>query len=180
MSRAAPCLGCTVESAEGQNAGRADVRRNEKAITSREVLDRLLECAHVGRLGTLSDGAPYVVPLQYVYQAPSIYFHSANEGKKLHAFAECPRVCFEIDFYDGVLAGENACSFSTRYAGVIVFGTATVVQDIGEKRRALDGIMCKYAGRGEWSLPWEAVEATTVVRISCDEITGKRSGDYHP
>lgn len=160
--------------------GEDAVRRNDKAITDVELMERLLRSAHVGRLAMISHGAPYVVPLQYVYQRRAIYFHSAHEGRKIDALTAAPSVCFEIDFYDGVLSGDSPCSFATRYASVIVFGTAALVQETAEKHRALVGIMHKYAGPGAWNVPPRQVDATTVVRITCDEVTGKLSGDYHP
>ncbi|CAN5790551.1 hypothetical protein BH09ACT7_BH09ACT7_38860 [soil metagenome] len=53
----------------------------------------------IGRVGCISDGRPYVVPVCYAYEAGYIYGHSVD-GKKLRALRANPQVCFEVEEVD--------------------------------------------------------------------------------
>lgn len=63
-------------------------------------IELLLQRQHVGRLGVLADGEPYVVPITYAYADGYVYAH-ALPGRKLAALRAHPRVGFEVDARDG-------------------------------------------------------------------------------
>jgi hypothetical protein len=73
------------------------LRRPEKEIKDKAEVERILTEAKVGRLGTSSDGRPYVVPLSFTYHDRKIVIHGAKIGKKMENIARNPRVCFEVD-----------------------------------------------------------------------------------
>lgn len=50
----------------------------------------------IGRLGLISGGVPYVVPITYAYDAHCIVGHSAA-GHKLTALRSSDVVCFEVE-----------------------------------------------------------------------------------
>ncbi len=59
-------------------------------------IEDLLGNAVIGRIGCISDGRPYVVPVVYVYDHGCVYGHT-TAGKKLTAMGENPQVCFEVE-----------------------------------------------------------------------------------
>lgn len=64
-------------------------------LTATEVED-VLRHGVIGRIGCISAGRPYVVPVCYAYDDGNLYGHSV-EGMKLQALRDNPQVCFEVE-----------------------------------------------------------------------------------
>jgi nitroimidazol reductase NimA-like FMN-containing flavoprotein (pyridoxamine 5'-phosphate oxidase superfamily) len=56
----------------------------------------LLRGSRIGRLGCISNGEPYVVPINYIFDGESIISHSLP-GRKIEAMRENARVCLQVD-----------------------------------------------------------------------------------
>ncbi len=153
------------------------MRRREKEITEKAVVEEVLREQEVGRLATAVDGEPYVVPINFVYSDGKVIFHSHRDGKKMANISRNPRVCFEVDSGE-VVKAEKPCDFSWRYMSVVVRGKARIIE--GDERRlaALRKISDKYApGKGK-TLTMEDMAKNpqlVLVEIAIDEMTGKRS-----
>ena len=155
----------------------AGLRRADKEIRDRAEVDAVLREAAVGRLGTCSEGRPYVVPLSFVYHEGKIYFHGAAEGKKMADIARNPKVCFEVDESE-LMPAEDPCNFNFRYRSVIADGTARVVGDPAERLAALRLLVEKYAPGKGGALTEERVRGSAslaVVEITIEEMVGKKS-----
>lgn len=155
----------------------AGLRRADKEIRDRTEVEAVLREAAVGRLGTCSDGRPYVVPLSFVYRDGKIYFHGAAEGKKMADIALNPRVCFEVDEAE-LMPAEDPCSFNFRFRSVIADGTARVIEDPAERLAALRLLVEKYAPGKGGTLTEERVRGSAslaVVEIVIEEMVGKKS-----
>jgi nitroimidazol reductase NimA-like FMN-containing flavoprotein (pyridoxamine 5'-phosphate oxidase superfamily) len=63
-------------------------------------VDELLRAQVVGRIGCHAGGLTYVVPVIYAYADDGVYVASI-EGQKIRMMRENPRICFEVDEYDG-------------------------------------------------------------------------------
>ncbi|HIZ62883.1 MAG TPA: pyridoxamine 5'-phosphate oxidase family protein [Candidatus Gemmiger avistercoris] len=105
-------------------------------------------CAEILRRGTSGvlavagdGGYPYAVPLSYVYDGQTVYFHSANTGHKVDAIVREPRVSFCVIDRDEVLPE----AFTTAYRSVIVFGRVRVLEKEEEKRAAVEKLALRYA-----------------------------------
>jgi nitroimidazol reductase NimA-like FMN-containing flavoprotein (pyridoxamine 5'-phosphate oxidase superfamily) len=59
-------------------------------------IEEVLRSETVARLGCIANGWPYIVPVSYVYDGEFVYGHS-DEGLKLRAMRENPRVCLEVE-----------------------------------------------------------------------------------
>lgn len=152
------------------------MRRHEKEILDRSVLEEILEACHVGRLGTLgADGYPRIKPLNFVHANGRIYFHTAKEGEKIEDILRNPRVCFEVDQpLAYVRARSQACEAGYLYRSVLVRGRARMVEDLSEKRRALDALMVKYQPEGDHGdMAPARLRGVGVVCIEVEEIRGK-------
>jgi nitroimidazol reductase NimA-like FMN-containing flavoprotein (pyridoxamine 5'-phosphate oxidase superfamily) len=60
-----------------------DMRRKEKEITDKAVIESIILSSSVCRLALSEDNQPYIIPLCFGYEENTLYFHSAPEGKKL-------------------------------------------------------------------------------------------------
>jgi len=148
------------------------MRKADREITDIRDIEAVLRSQRVCRLGMISDGRAYVVPVNYGYESGALYFHSARKGKKIEALAQNPEVCFEVDADVSVVAGELPCQYTTQYRSVIGFGRAVFLEDAGDKLHGLRVIMRAHGGPGEGFVP-EIVEVTAVVRIEIESMTGK-------
>ena len=151
-------------------------RMKEGAMTPAE-MEALLREAPVGRISTLGeDGYPYTVAVHFVYLDGKIYFHGLNAGQKLENVARCPRVCFETDVLDGVLAEnlQTPCSADAAYRSVVITGDAALVGDM-EKGRPLAALVEKYTP--QWAhleMPAARIRGTAVVAVTPRSMTGKK------
>jgi len=150
------------------------MRREKQAILDRAEIDALIRSCNVCRLGLYDGHEPYVVPLSFGYDGEAFYFHGASQGRKTDCIRLHPRVCFELDDGGSLKRGAVACRFSMNYRSVIGSGDAEILEDLDEKRRALDLIMAQYTD-GEFSYPDAAVRGISVIKVSIKEISAKRS-----
>lgn len=153
------------------------MRRALKEITERAVIEEIFHRAAVGRLGTMGkDGYPMIKPLNFVYHAGAVYFHTALEGEKIDDIRRNDRVCFEVDQpISYVKSDAKPCSASYLFRSVIIRGRGRMVSDREEKVDALGALMKKYqpeGGYGDFSE--EKLTITGVVRIDIEEMAGKQ------
>ncbi len=152
------------------------MRRKDKEIKALEEIVEIIEKAPVLRLGLCKDDVPYVVPMNFGYRDGCLYVHCAREGRKMDMIRANPRVCFEIDTDLEVIRAEQPCDWGMRFASVIGFGTASVLEAPEDRRNGLDAIMEHY-GCGPWQPYSESIlKHTAVIRVQVEEMTGKRSG----
>lgn len=111
------------------------IRRREKAITDQREMDEILAGQMYMTVAMCKDGEPYLVPLNYAYDASGKFFtfHCAATGKKMDFLRANPRVWGQVVEDSGYIAGE--CDHAFRC--VMFSGNVEFVEDIGEKRKAL-------------------------------------------
>jgi nitroimidazol reductase NimA-like FMN-containing flavoprotein (pyridoxamine 5'-phosphate oxidase superfamily) len=127
-------------------------------LTRAEAMELLQFHAFVGRIGFVVDGKPLIIPVNYLAEDDSIVF-CTSPGTKLGALSGGAPVVFEVDD-----------SRPLYHAGwsVIVKGTAHEVTDPDE----LDGLR-----RGPLH-SWATRASEHWVRVSLDEVTGRRIPDH--
>jgi hypothetical protein len=152
------------------------MRRRDKELIDRTVIDGIIHRAKVCRLAMADGDYPYIVPLSFGYAKNTFYFHSAFEGKKLDILREHNRVCLEVDVDCEPVPAADACKWSMRYRSVIGFGKASFIEDPTEKRRALDTIVAHYAPGKTGAYADKILAKTTVFKVEIDTMTGKTSG----
>ncbi len=150
------------------------MRRSEKEITDESAMEAIIHASLVCRLA-LSDGnQPYIVPLCFGYQNRTLYFHSALEGKKIDILKKNNRICFEFDVNSEIIKAEKACKWGMKYQSVIGFGKAVLVENIAEKKKALNIIMNHYSDR-DFQFTDKAIKKIAVIKIEIEGMTGKHS-----
>jgi len=151
------------------------MRRKDKEIKDKEVIESIIKRATVCRIGLCENNVPYIVPLVFGYKDNCLYFHSAPEGRKIDTIKRNNNVCFELDVDCELVKSETACSWDMKYYSVIGFGKAFFVDDLEEKRKALDIIMEHYSGN-PYEYPTNAINKVAIIKVKIDSMTGKKSG----
>jgi uncharacterized protein len=150
------------------------MRRGDKEITNRAEIDSVIRRSQVCRLGMADGDQPYVVPLCFGYDGKVLYFHCAEEGRKLDVLRNHRKVCLEFDVVEDVVEADDACDWGIRYQSVIGFGSASFVENAVEKKDALNLVMAQYSNR-KFSYSEAALSRTTVVKVVIESLTGKQS-----
>ena len=150
-----------------------ELRRKNQLLSQEESLQVLRR----GSSGVLAlsgdDGYPYAVPLSYLYHDNRIFFHCAKAGHKLDALTGNEKVSFCVIDQDRVVQEE----YTSHFRSVIVFGRARVLEDDGEKRRAIALLTEKYAPDQEEHHRQQAIEREygilCMVELSIEHMSGK-------
>jgi nitroimidazol reductase NimA-like FMN-containing flavoprotein (pyridoxamine 5'-phosphate oxidase superfamily) len=153
------------------------MRRSDKEITDRAVLEEILREQEVGRLATAVADIPYVVPVNFVYSSGHIVFHGARDGLKMRNIAANPTVCFEVDIHEKKEA-ESPCDYTYKYMSVIARGKATPIEDPARRLALFRRLVDKYApGKGKM-ITEETMSKNphiAIIDIEVEDMTGKRS-----
>ncbi|MBN1883772.1 MAG: pyridoxamine 5'-phosphate oxidase family protein [Deltaproteobacteria bacterium] len=156
------------------------MRKKEREITDPAGIRDVLTRAVVLRLGLFDGRTPYIVPVNFGYDGKAaLFIHSGHEGWKMEILKHHPRVCFEAEVDVAVIPPvkpDNHCGFSMAYRSVIGFGVASILDDPARKIDALKTIVRHLSPErspDDIVFPDGTVEATAVVRIDIDSMTGK-------
>ena len=150
--------------------------KREFQITDEAKIREILDTAKVLHLGLAVDNEPYVVPMNYGYCLEegrlTLYLHSAVRGKKLDMVQANPRVFFELDCDRMPFEGKVPCQYGLVYSSVMGRGTACIVEDVEEKKRAMSLLMKTQTGK-DFSFEDRLVSIVSVIRIDVTEYTAK-------
>ena len=113
--------------------------------------------------------------MNYGYDSNAIYLHTAAEGRKIDIIRRNARVCIEITDSIELKTSTDACSFSTKYRSILVFGSATEVIGTDEKVAGMQSIMYQQTERNNWEFKKNQLDNTIVLKISIDSISGKEN-----
>jgi len=149
---------------------------NKSSLTPEEI-NSILQSEEVGYLALAKDNQPYLVPLNFLYEKGSIFFHCAPEGRKIDYLRANPRVCFQAGEAGGIISGENPCSHNYHYRSVIVEGNVEEIISEAEKENILRLLTAKYSTRqmADGAISANRIATTGVYRIKPATISGKRN-----
>ena len=150
--------------------------KRELQITEESQILQILDTAKVLYLGLSVNDEPYVVPMNYGYTQENgklvLYLHSAVRGKKLDMIRQNPKVFFALDCDRISFEGEKPCQYGLSYASVMGRGTARIVEDVEEKKKAMS-ILMKTQTQKDFSFEDRLVSIVAVIRIDVAEYTAK-------
>lgn len=167
------------------NAGRDDprsqLRRRDRGMDDAWV-GAFLEAAPYGFLATVGEeNQPFLNSNLFVYagERHCIYLHTHRTGRTRDNLADPAKVAFSVAEVGRLLPAAEALEFSVEYAGVMVFGRGTVVDDTEEARDALQRLLDKYAphlrpGRDYRATTDEELGRTAVYRVDIEAWSGKQ------
>ncbi len=148
------------------------MRRKQQALSQQEAIV-ILQQASSGTLALMGkDYWPYAVPLSFVFDQKSLYFHCAKAGYKLEAMQQNPKASFCIIAQDEPVPEE----WTTHYKSVIVFGKLQILEE-ESKRHALKLLIHKYAPESSESQIQQGIEKewnqTIVLEMKMEHLSGK-------
>ncbi len=162
------------------------VRRADRAVNEDAWIADLLHHAPLGALATVSDGQPFINMNLFVYDEArrAIYMHTGRYGRTRTNVDEGERVCFSISTMGRLLPADEALEFSVEYSGVVVFGSAAVIEG-AEAEDGLQKLLDKYfphlqPGRDYRPIIAEELKRTSVYKIAIESWSGKKKevGDF--
>ena len=154
------------------------MRRKEKQIYDKSIIDEILTESHVCRIGFSANNQPYIVPVNYGYTDNTIFIHSAPEGKKIDLIKQNNNICFEIELDSYIIKDNVPCNWTTKYRSIIGYGKISIITDNTEKIKGLNLIMGKYGMAGGCKYQDELLERIIILRIDIEDITAKQSGSW--
>lgn len=139
-----------------------------------------LKQSEVGTMATSVDNQPFLVTRNYVYDSERhvIYLHGAFKGRTIENVQSNSQVCFSVSEMGRLLPDKKAQEFGVEYSGVVLFGTASIVEDANEAAHGLQLLMDKYFPQFELGKDYEpiggpALKVTAVYRIDIESWSGK-------
>ena len=154
------------------------MRRKDREIIHIEDKIKIISECKVCRLGLSQNNQPYIIPLNYGYSFDGhnliLYFHSANEGKKLDIIRSNHNACFEIDCHHKLIEAERACNYGYMFKSITGFGKIIFMETEDEKNNGLNQIMKHQTGKEErYNFDNDALKNVTVYKLLVEEFTGK-------
>ena len=129
----------------------------------------LLQSATVGRLGCIVNDAPYIVPINFVFDNNCVYSHSLP-GTKIEALRGHPRSCLQVDVIYSPL----------HWSSVIAFGDFKEVTDADERHQVIGKILEKFPMLTpvESTIAMDGGPSEVIVfQIEIDRISGVAEGE---
>lgn len=150
------------------------VRRKDREITDVGELKNVLKSTKYVTIALCMDNEPYLVSLSHGYDEKRncLYFHCANEGKKL-VYLKANNSTWGQALQDYDIADE--CDYA--YTSVHFKGTVSLIDDLGEKRHAIEAMVRQLSENPEKKLAktkMEKLAQTTIGRIDISCMTGKK------
>lgn len=129
-------------------------RRAARGSHDRLLIDAILDEALVCHLGiSLADG-PHVLPTAHVRVSDRVYVHGARNNHLLSQAAAGAPATLNVTLIDGIVFSRESAHHSMNYRSVVLFGTASEVTDLEEKRTALHALVEHIApGRYAEAIP---------------------------
>ncbi len=116
-------------------------RRADREITDSAEHARILKAGKYAIIGMADGNEPYVVTLNYGYDAANarLYFHCALKGLKLDFLEKNPEVCATVIEDHGYREGQCEHAF----ASLIIRGKMRLVTDLADKKHGL-GVLLRH------------------------------------
>jgi nitroimidazol reductase NimA-like FMN-containing flavoprotein (pyridoxamine 5'-phosphate oxidase superfamily) len=133
---------------------------------------KAMSSAVFGRLASVQDGQPYVVPVSFAVDGDYAYLFSMP-GRKVDSMRKNPRVCLEVDDVNG----------QTSWASIVVLGRYEELPDTPDHRPDRMRAQRLLNGHPSWWLPGAVADAGRVAsesvtpvfyRICMEHLTGRR------
>jgi len=149
-----------------------EMRRKDRLVTEENARE-IIENSDYGMLCTASlSGEPYAVAVSHVLHENSIYFHCAQEGRKIENIRENPQVCISFVKKADVVQEH----YTVKYQSAVAEGIVTLIEDEAEKLFALKLICQRYSpdmleNHLEYIQP--RIKHTAIGRIDLTSLSGK-------
>ena len=149
------------------------MRQNRQHLARNDAwIKRFLKEAAYCTVGTSWDSLPFLNPTVFWYDEARhrIVFHSNASGRVRANVEHNPRVCVSVQEMGRFLPSNAPLEVSVQFRGVVMFGTAGVIEDPQEVRAALQGLLAKYFPKLRLGAEFQPISETDLRRTSVYEI----------
>src|SRR5271165_5531397 len=130
---------------------RTKVRRKpDRGSYDRELIYSILDEAFVCNIAFVADGAPMVVPTNYVRVGDKLFLHGSTASRLMKTLASGAPICLSVTLLDGIVFSPTATGHSVNYRSVVVMGKAEQIEDPAAKLAAMRDFV-EYVLRGRWA-----------------------------
>jgi len=154
------------------------MRRKEKEITDREVIESILRNSRICTVAISDSDYPHIVPMNYGYSANCLWFHSAPEGRKIELLKGNGRVSFMIEDSHSIIPAETACGWTTEYRSLMGTGHIEIIDDEPGKKEGLDIIMAHHGAEGKMVYIGSQIARMVILQLTIETLACKQSDGY--
>jgi len=151
-------------------------RLPERGSFDRATVDAILDEGFVCHVGFVVDGQPFVIPTSYARVGEQLFIHGSAASRMLRSLSKGIPVCVTVTLVDGLVLARSAFHHSINYRSVVIFGTATPLQNETEKMAALRAFT-EHVIPGRWAEvrkpSEEELKRTTVLSLPLTEASAK-------
>ena len=151
-------------------------RLPERGAYGRNIIYKILDEGLVCHVGFIISGEPIVIPMAYARAGNMLYIHGSVASRILRTLARGTPVCVTVTLLDGLVLARSAFHHSMNYRSVVVFGTASKVEDVAAKLKALR-MFSEHIIPGRWAEVREPNDAelkqTLVLQLPLAEASAK-------
>lgn len=152
------------------------MRRSDREITDFYKIIEIIKKCDVCRLAINDNDYPYIIPMNFgldvVDNSIILYFHCANNGRKLDLIRKNNNVSFEMDTAHRLFTDDKKGSCSMEYESVIGNGFIEFVPE-QEKFNALKILMKQYH-KENFEFNIAVIPKTTVFKLTVKSFTAKQ------
>lgn len=153
------------------------MRRQEKEITNKEIIEGILMRQLICTISLNDLGSPHIVPMNYGYHDNALYFHAAPEGRKMDLLRRDGNVSFVIDDYHRLVTDDVPCGWTTEYRSLMGIGHIEIVTNPEAKKKGLDIIMAQHGSHGEKVYREGQIDKMVILKLTISSVTCKQSGE---
>lgn len=151
-------------------------RLHERGSYDRATVHAILDAAALCHIAYVVDGRPYCTPTLFWREGDRLYWHGSSATRMLRNQSEGEPVCVTVSHLDSLVLARSAFNHSVDYRSVMAFGRARVIDDEGEKARALAAMIDRfYPGRWATLRPatQQEIKATRVIGMEIEQASAK-------
>ena len=151
-------------------------RLPKRGVYDRELVYGILDEGFICHVGFAVAGQPFVIPTGYARVADQLFIHGSQVSRMLRTLSSGIDVCVAVTLVDGLVLARSAFHHSINYRSVVMFGSATMVEDREAKLAALFAFS-EQVIPGRWDEVRQPTEpelkATTVLSLPLVEVSAK-------
>ena len=152
------------------------VRRPQRGFYDKATVHGILDAAMVAHISYVVDGQPFCTPTAFWREGEHIYWHGSSASRMIRFQSRGVPVCVTVTHLDAIVLARSGFHHSVNYRSVMAYGTARLVEDATEKRRAMDGFVDRFfPGRSGTLRPpsTQEIKATSFVVMEIEQASAK-------
>jgi nitroimidazol reductase NimA-like FMN-containing flavoprotein (pyridoxamine 5'-phosphate oxidase superfamily) len=153
-------------------------RLPKKASYDAALIYAILDEAPFCHVAAVVEGRAVALPSLHAREGRTLYLHGSQSNAVMKAIIDSGEACVSVVLYDGLRLARSGFESSIAFRSVVVFGTATPVDDEVQKARILEMFVdAVLPGRASEVRPMSDQERrlTMVVAVAIDEASAKVS-----